>query len=116
MARLLLIATSKARHVVRDSRCSPDDSSRCRRANVAAQYGEEVLVMPNEEQLEGNLEQARGDIKEKVGDAIGNEQMEIEGNWDKAKGTVREGVGDLREGVDEATEDLDDKSQPDLNR
>ena len=72
--------------------------------------------MPNEQQVEGNLEQARGNVKETVGDAIGNEQMEHEGKWDQAKGNVREGVGDLREGVEEATEDLDDKKTGDWNR
>lgn len=61
--------------------------------------------MTNEEQLEGNLEQARGKVKEEVGDAIGNEQMEHEGKWDQAKGNVREGVGDLKEGLDDAVDD-----------
>jgi uncharacterized protein YjbJ (UPF0337 family) len=65
--------------------------------------------MGNDEQLEGKLEQARGTVKENVGDAIGNEQMEYEGKWDQAKGNVREGVGDVKEGLDEATEDLDDR-------
>lgn len=53
--------------------------------------------MVNEEQAEGKLEQARGTIKENVGDATDNEQMEIDGKLDKAKGGVREGVGDIRQ-------------------
>lgn len=60
--------------------------------------------MGNEEQVEGKLEQARGTLKENLGDAIGNEQMENEGKYDQAKGHVREGVGDLKEGVDEAAD------------
>jgi uncharacterized protein YjbJ (UPF0337 family) len=86
---------------------------------VAAQQWKEELVMPDEpnrEQIEGNLEQARGTVKEGVGDAIGNEQMEIEGKWDKTKGNVREGVGDVKEGIDEATEDMDDRPRGDWNR
>jgi uncharacterized protein YjbJ (UPF0337 family) len=53
--------------------------------------------MDNDQQREGMLEKARGTVKEGVGDAIGNEQMEIEGKLDKGKGEVREGVGDIRE-------------------
>ncbi len=71
--------------------------------------------MGNEQQNEGKLEQARGTIKEEVGDAIGNEKMEREGQWDQAKGNVREGVGDLREGVEDAADDLN-KSNDSGNR
>ena len=67
------------------------------------------------EQNEGKLEQARGTIKEGVGDAIGNEKMEREGQWDQAKGNVREGVGDLREGAEEAADDLT-RSMEEWNR
>jgi uncharacterized protein YjbJ (UPF0337 family) len=80
---------------------------------VAAGSWKEDLVMPNEQQLEGNLEQGRGNVKEAIGDAIGNEQMEHEGKWDQAKGNVREGVGDLREGIDDAADDL---KRDDYNR
>lgn len=61
--------------------------------------------MGNEQQREGKLEQARGTIKEKVGDAIDNEQMEYEGKLDQGKGHVREGIGDVREEVEETRED-----------
>jgi uncharacterized protein YjbJ (UPF0337 family) len=61
--------------------------------------------MGNEQQNEGKLEQARGNIKEGVGDAIGDEHMQREGELDQAKGQVREGVGDVREGIDKAAND-----------
>lgn len=61
--------------------------------------------MGNEQQNEGKLEQMRGTIKENVGDAIDNEQMEYEGKVDQGKGQIREGVGDVREGAEEAKED-----------
>ena len=67
----------------------------------------------NRDQYEGKFEQARGDLKENLGDAIGNEQMEHEGKWDQAKGNVREGVGDLREGLDDAADDM---KRDDYNR
>lgn len=61
--------------------------------------------MGNDQQNEGKLEQARGDIKEGLGDTFGNDQMKREGQADQAKGHVREGVGDLKEGVDKAADD-----------
>lgn len=62
--------------------------------------------MGNEQQNEGQLEQARGTIKEKVGELTDNERMQREGEYDKAKGNIREGVGDVREEVDRTVDDL----------
>ena len=70
--------------------------------------------MGNEDQAEGKFEQVRGDLKENLGDAIGNEQMENEGKLDQAKGNVREGMGDVREGIDNAVDDL--RNKDDYNR
>jgi uncharacterized protein YjbJ (UPF0337 family) len=61
--------------------------------------------MGNKQQDEGNLEQARGTVKEKVGDWTDNEKMEYAGKLDKGKGKLREGVGDVREEVDERRDD-----------
>lgn len=60
--------------------------------------------MGNEQQNEGRLEQARGTIKEKVGQVTDNERMQREGEYDKAKGNVREGIGDAREGIDKTVD------------
>ena len=65
--------------------------------------------MGNEQQNEGQLEQARGTIKEKIGEATDNERMQREGEYDKAKGNIREGVGDVREEVDRTVDDLQDR-------
>ena len=61
--------------------------------------------MGNEQQNEGNLEQARGTAKEKVGDWTDNEKMEYEGKLDQGKGKVREGVGDVRDELEDKTHD-----------
>ena len=61
--------------------------------------------MGNEQQNEGKLEQVRGDLKEGLGNATGNDQMKREGQWDQAKGDAREAVGDIREGVEKAADD-----------
>lgn len=62
--------------------------------------------MGNEQQNEGQMEQARGTIKEKVGELTDNERMQREGEYDRAKGAVREGVGNVREEVDRTVGDL----------
>lgn len=64
--------------------------------------------MTNEEKIEGQWDQAKGTVKENVGDAIDDERMEREGQWDQAKGNVKEGIGDLKEGVDDAADDTRD--------
>ena len=46
---------------------------------------------------EGRLEEGRGNVKETVGQAIDDPQMENEGKVDQAKGNVRQGVGDLQD-------------------
>jgi uncharacterized protein YjbJ (UPF0337 family) len=61
--------------------------------------------MGNEQQNEGRLEQARGTVKETVGELTDNERMQREGEYDKAKGNIREGIGDVREDVDKTVDD-----------
>jgi len=61
--------------------------------------------MGNDQQNEGNFEQTRGTVKEKVGDWTDNEKMEYEGKLDQGKGKVREGVGDVRDELEDKTHD-----------
>ena len=44
--------------------------------------------MGDHDREQGKLEQTRGTIKEHVGDAIGNEQMEYEGKLEQGKGCL----------------------------
>ena len=62
--------------------------------------------MGNQDQLEGKWDQAKGNLKEGIGDATDNERMEREGQMDQAKGNVKEGIGDVREGIDDAADDV----------
>lgn len=71
--------------------------------------------MGNEQQNQGRLEQARGTVKEAIGDATNNERMQNEGELDKAKGNLREGIGDLREGAEDLAHDLDRDAKRDTN-
>jgi uncharacterized protein YjbJ (UPF0337 family) len=56
--------------------------------------------MGNEQQDQGNWDQAKGAVKEGLGDLTDNEKMEYEGKYDQAKGKVEEGIGDAREAWD----------------
>jgi uncharacterized protein YjbJ (UPF0337 family) len=55
--------------------------------------------MGDHDRVDSGVEKTRGTIKENVGKAIDNEQMEYEGKLDKGKGEVREGYADVRDDV-----------------
>jgi len=57
-----------------------------------------------DQQIQGNLDQAKGKIKEEVGDLTDNEKMEYEGKLDQAKGKVEEGIGEARTTWDRETD------------
>jgi uncharacterized protein YjbJ (UPF0337 family) len=60
--------------------------------------------MGNEQQNQGNWDQAKGVVKEGLGEVTDNEKMEYEGKWDQAKGKVEEGLGDAREAWDKSND------------
>lgn len=67
------------------------------------------MGLPNQDEVEGKFDQAKGSVKENVGRAIGNKEMETEGVADRASGNIQEGAGTARRKVGEAIEDLGDK-------
>jgi uncharacterized protein YjbJ (UPF0337 family) len=46
-----------------------------------------------------NFDDAKGQVKEKAGDATGDKDLENEGKIDQATGTVKEKVGDAADKV-----------------
>ena len=48
------------------------------------------------DKAEGKIDQAKGAIKEKVGQATGNQDMQDRGTVEKASGKVQEKVGDVK--------------------
>jgi uncharacterized protein YjbJ (UPF0337 family) len=52
--------------------------------------------------MEGNLEEAKGHIKEAAGDATGDEQLAAEGKLDQASGTVKDKIGNAVDAVKDA--------------
>ena len=67
------------------------------------------MGIPNRDEVEGKLDQAKGSVKEGVGRATGDGDLEVEGQADRAGGNLREGFGTARRKVGDAIEDLGDK-------
>jgi uncharacterized protein YjbJ (UPF0337 family) len=61
--------------------------------------------------VEGKLDRVTGKIKEVGGVATDNRDWEAEGKVDQLKGKVKEGLGNLREGIKDKLDDLDEKKK-----
>jgi len=57
--------------------------------------------------LEGGLDKTKGRIKETIGVATGDRELEGEGKLDNLKGKVKDVAGNIREGIKEKLNDLD---------
>jgi len=66
------------------------------------------MGLPNKDELEGKFDQAKGSVKETVGSAINDRDLEAEGSSDKTGGKLQEGFGTARRKVGEAVEDIGD--------
>lgn len=66
------------------------------------------MGLPNRDEVEGKLDQAKGSVKETIGRAIDDDELEAEGRADNAGGNVQEGFGKARRKVGEAIEDVGD--------
>ncbi len=67
----------------------------------------------NRDQIEGKIEEVKGDVKKRIGGAGDDPKTQAEGWVEEKKGQIKKGVGDLenesakREGRDEASADRD---------
>ncbi|MFZ0063469.1 MAG: CsbD family protein [Pyrinomonadaceae bacterium] len=66
------------------------------------------MGLPNRDELEGKFDQAKGAVKENVGKALNDRDLEAEGDADRAGGNIREGFGTAKRKVGEAVEDIGD--------
>jgi len=60
--------------------------------------------MGNDQEIQGNWDQAKGKVKEEVGDATDNESLEAEGKADQSKANlnqagekVKDAAGDVKD-------------------
>ncbi len=66
---------------------------------VAPESEEREIIVANENQGEGILDQIKGKVEQAVGGASGNHQQQAEGMGNEAKGNVQQGAGDLQNKV-----------------
>lgn len=66
------------------------------------------MGLPNKDEVEGKFDQAKGSVKETVGRAINDRDLEDEGRGDRTGGKVQEGFGTARRKVGDAIEDIGD--------
>jgi uncharacterized protein YjbJ (UPF0337 family) len=57
--------------------------------------------------LEGGLDHLKGKVKETVGVATGDRELEGEGKLDQVKGKVKDVAGNIREGIKDKLDELD---------
>jgi uncharacterized protein YjbJ (UPF0337 family) len=57
--------------------------------------------------LEGQLDNLKGRIKETLGVATGDRQLEAEGKLDELKGKIKNAAGNLRESIKNKLDQLD---------
>jgi uncharacterized protein YjbJ (UPF0337 family) len=64
------------------------------------------MSLPNKDEVKGKVDQAKGAVKENVGHATGDPDLESEGQADRAGGNIREGFGTARRKIGDAIEDI----------
>lgn len=54
-----------------------------------------------EDQAKGKLHEVKGDLKEKVGNLTGNDDMAAEGTGEKIGGKIQKGIGKIEKAIGE---------------
>jgi uncharacterized protein YjbJ (UPF0337 family) len=68
-----------------------------------------ILDGMDKKNVEGAIDTVKGRVKESVGAATGNRDLEGEGQADQIKGKVKDIAGNVREGIKDALDNLDRK-------
>ena len=66
------------------------------------------MGLPNRDELEGKFDRAKGGIKESIGRAADDKELENEGKADRASGNAQETWGKAKRKVGETIEDIGD--------
>ncbi len=66
------------------------------------------MSMINKDEAEGKWEQLKGTVKDKVGEATGDERLEAEGEAQNAEGHGQETWGKLKQGVSDTVDAVGD--------
>ncbi len=73
------------------------------------------MSAPNSDEVEGKFEQAKGTVKDKAGELLGDREMEAEGEAENAKGEAKETWGKAKRKVGDAAEAVKDVFTDDDN-
>ena len=66
------------------------------------------MSAPNEDEVEGKWEQAKGWVKDKTGEVTNDPELEAEGEAQNAAGDAQEGWGHTKRKVGDAIDDIGD--------
>lgn len=66
------------------------------------------MSTPNRDEVEGKFDQVKGSVKETIGGATGDRDLEAEGQADRASGNVQEGFGEAKRKVGDAIKSVGD--------
>ena len=66
------------------------------------------MSIPNKDEVEGKWEKTKGFVKDKVGEATGNADLEVEGEAQRAEGETQETWGEFKRGVGDAADAVKD--------
>ena len=66
------------------------------------------MAIINNDEIKGKWEQAKGTVKDKVGEVTNDPELEAEGEAQNAGGKVQEGWGETKRKVSNAIEDVAD--------
>ena len=64
--------------------------------------------LPNNDEMEGKFEQAKGWVKDKAGEVTGDHDLEAEGEVQNAEGKTQETLGNIKSGVGDAVDAVGD--------
>jgi uncharacterized protein YjbJ (UPF0337 family) len=63
------------------------------------------------DKIRGTLEEAKGEIKQGVGDLTGDDQLKAEGLLDEAMGKAQQFLGDIKDKIEEIGDELEQKTR-----
>lgn len=66
------------------------------------------MSIPNKDEVQGKYDQAKGKVKQAVGDLTGNEQTKAEGQADEASGDTQQTWGKVKHGVSDTVDAVGD--------
>lgn len=66
------------------------------------------MSVTSKDELEGKFEQAKGYVKDKVGEVTGDKQLEAEGEVQQAEGETQEAWGKVKRNVSDAVDAVGD--------